>query len=372
MARRSRNSEKHGDGWADRTGNGSVDDVRIYGRALTPGELASGADPVQDALLALNFDEFDKSGTYYSYGSSPFVLNGVVSADRTPQPELAPMKYSHAWIRFADVDAANGVFRVTNDYRFTDTSNIEVRWSLVEGKTTLARGTVRPDLAPGGSQVVQVDLPANPRSGQRWLNLDAVLVEATPSAPAGHVVSSEQLPAGGANIPAAPRPRPKGPASVTDTGDAIEVTGDGFAYTFDRAAGTFTSMRSRGTELIERGPVLDVWRAPIGNEWANWGDAEGRRFWALGLDRLETTVQSVTLTEPEPGTARITVDARSQAPGVSGQGFTERYVYTVDGAGIITVSQTVEAFGTTMRNLPWLPRVGVNLQMPERYDTFEW
>jgi beta-galactosidase len=115
-----------------------------------------------------------------------------------------------------------------------------------------------------------------------------------------------------------------------------------------------------------------VWRAPIGNEWANWGDAEGRRFWALGLDRLETTVQSVTLTEPEPGTARITVDARSQAPGVSGQGFTERYVYTVDGAGIITVSQTVEAFGTTMRNLPWLPRVGVNLQMPERYDTFEW
>lgn len=367
-----RNSEKHGDGWAGRTGNGSVDDVRIYDRALTPEELAGSADPSGEALLALDFDEFDDQGAYYSYGSSPFVLNGVVTADRTPQPELGQMKYSHAWLRFADVDAANGVFEVTNDYRFTDTSGIEVRWSLVEGAKTIESGTVQLDIAPGDSQVVQVELPANPRSAQRWLNLDAALLDATPWSPAGHVVSSEQLAAGGENIPAAPRPRIRGPVSVTDSGDSIELAGDGFEYVFDRATGTFTSMRSRGTELVERGPALDVWRAPIGNEWAGWGDAEGRRFWALGLDRLESTVENVTLTEPEPGTAEITVDARSQAPGVSGQGFTERYVYTIDGAGVITIKQTVEAFGSTMRNLPWLPRVGFNLQMPERYGTFEW
>ncbi|MQA87630.1 MAG: DUF4981 domain-containing protein [Streptosporangiales bacterium] len=367
-----RNAEKHGDGWAGRTGNGSVDDVRIYDRALTPEELAHSADPVGDAVLALDLDSFRKRGSYHSYGSSPFLLNGVVKADRTPQPELAQMKYSHAWLRFEDVDAAAGRFRIVNDHRFTDTSNRLVRWTLTEGRKVLASGTLSPSIRPGGSQAVRVRLPGNPDNTQRWLNLDAVLAEATPWAPAGHVVASEQFPAGGEEVPAPEPPRAEGAVSVSETGEVVEVSGDGFGYTFDRSAGTFTSMRAGGTELIERGPLLDVWRAPIGNEWAPWGDAEARRFWRLGLDRLETTVEDVTVDRPDPGAVRITVDARSQAPQVAGEGFAERYVYTVDAAGVVTLRQTVEAFGETMRNLPWLPRVGFNLRMPARYDTFEW
>lgn len=367
-----RNAEKHGDGWPGRTGNGSVDDIRVYDRALTPAELATGADPVSDALLALDFDDFAERGDYLAYGSSPFLLNGVVSADRTPQPELAQMKYSHAWLRFADVDAAAGRFRVHNDYRFTDTAGIEVRWSLVEGSRTVASGRVRPNLRPGEDRIVTVDLPPNPNDVQRWLNLDAVLIRATPWAPAGHPVSSEQLAAGGTRPPS-PAPAPGGDGvSVADDGSAVTVSGREFAYRFDRAVGTFTSLRARGAELVERGPVLDVWRAPIGNEWANWGDAEGRRFWRMGLDRLRTTVEEVAVDRPDGASARITVRARSQAPDVPGQGFAERYVYTVDAAGVLTVEQTVEAFGDTMRGLPWLPRVGLALRLPQRYRTLEW
>lgn len=367
-----RNSEKHGDGWAGRTGNGSVDDVRIYDRALTPEELATGADPADQALLALGFDEFTNAGSYDAYGASPFLLNGLINADRTTQPELDQMKYSHAWLRFADVDAAAGEFEIRNDYRFVDTSNLEVRWALVEGSQTVASGTVAPDLEPGQSQRVAVSLPPNPDGVERWLNLDAVLLAATSWAPAGHSVASEQLAAGGDHAPRPDDPPAGQRVSVVDDGATVTVSGRAFAYTFDRAAGTFTSMRSRDTELIDSGPLLDVWRAPIGNEWANWGDAEGRRFWALGLDRVETTVGEVTVTQPDRATARITVQAESSAPDVEGQGFTESYVYTVDAAGIMSIDQTVEAFGETMRNLPWLPRMGFALRMPQRYDTFEW
>jgi beta-galactosidase len=366
-----RNAEKHGDGWPGRTGNGTVDDVRVYDRALAPDEVTSGVDPIADAVLALDFDRIAKQGDYFAYGSSPFLLNGVIKADRTPQPELAQMKYSHAWLRFTGVDAAAGRFRVLNDYRFTDTANVEIRWSLVEGDRTQAEGRLRPALRPGESREVTVPVPPAGAT-QRWLNLDAVLVDATPWAPAGHPVASEQLAAGG-QAPPAPAPPPAGDGvTVADDGSVVTVTGREFAYRFDRAAGTFTSLRARDVELIERGPVLDVWRAPLGNEWANWGDAEGRRFWRMGLDRLRTTVDGVTVERPDPATARITVAARSQAPDVPGQGFTERSVYTVDAAGVLTVEQTVEAFGATMRALPWLPRVGFNLRMPDRYGTFEW
>jgi hypothetical protein len=57
---------------------------------------------------------------------------------------------------------------------------------------------------------------------------------------------------------------------------------------------------------------------------------------------------------------------------VTGEGFTERYVYDVDSAGTVTVRQQVEAYGSRMRSLPWLPRVGLAVEMPRSFGTFEW
>lgn len=370
-----RNSEKHGDGWAGRTGVGAVDDVRVYDRALTAGELAGGADPAGQALLALDFDQVHTDGTYLSYGSSPFLLNGVVSADRTPQPELAQMKYSHAWLRFEGVDAAAGEVRMVNDYRFRDTSEVTVRWRVEQGGRTLADGEARPRLGPGESIVLDLPVPGPPDGAadpERWLVLEAVLAADTAWAEAGHVLAAEQLAAGGAGPPTPPAPESRGQLRM-ETGDGqVRLSGPGFSYRFDTGQGTFTRMRSRGHDLLTGGPRLDVWRAPIGNEWAGWGQAEGRLFWRLGLDRLRTTVEDVTVERTGPRTARITVAAHSEAPDVDGEGFTERYVYDVDSAGTVTVRQRVEAYGSRMRSLPWLPRVGFALDLPERFTTFEW
>jgi beta-galactosidase len=370
-----RNSEKHGDGWAGRTGVGEIDDVRVYDRALTAAELAGGADPADQALLALDFDEVVEDGTYLAYGSSPFLLNGVVLADRTPQPELAQMAYSHAWLRFEDVDAATGQVRLGNDYRFTDTSAVEVRWRLTQGARTLARGTVSPELAPGESTVLELPLPppqARERDLERWLVLEAVLTEDTPWAPAGHVLASEQLAAGGSKPPTPRTPTSPLPLDLATEGTQVGLSGRDFSYVFDTGAGTFTQLRSRGRDLVAGGPRLDVWRAPIGNEWANWGQAEGWLFWQLGLDRLATTVDDVTVERTGPRTARITVEAHSEAPDVPGEGFAERYVYEVNSAGVLTISQQVEAYGDRMRALPWLPRVGLAVDLPQGFGTFEW
>jgi beta-galactosidase len=295
-----------------------------------------------------------------------------VSADRTEQPELAQMKYSHAWIRFADVDATDGRVRVRNGYRFTDTSDVAIRWRLTQGGRTLAKGVEDPVLEPGESTVLDLDLPPVRGKTERWLSLDAVLTEPTSWAPAGHSLATEQLAAGGSKPPGPPAPPATKRLRLDTGGDRIELSGPGFSYVFDRSDGTFTRMRADGQDLIERGPRLDVWRAPIGNEWANWGEAEGRRFWAIGLDRLETIVEGVAVKRTGPRTARIVADIRSASPSVAGQGFTERYVYAVDSAGTVRIRQRAEAYGDQMRSLPWLPRVGIALEMPEDYATFTW
>ncbi len=373
-----RNSEKHKDGYAGRTARGTFDSVRVYDRALTGRELASGADPAGEAVLALNFDTFERRGGYLSYGSSPFLLNGVVSADRTPQPELAQMRYSHAWIRFEPVDPARGTFRVKNQYRFTGTSDIELRWKLTRGGRTLRRGTLHPRLAPGGSTEVDLRLPpAGPGDVERWLTVEAVLTEDTALGRAGHVVSSEQLAAGGERAP-----RPSAATGATSTGgvrvsagDGVtHVTGKGFDYAFDHSTGTWTSMRAGERQLVQRGPVLDVWRAPIGNEWASWGQSEANLFWTAGLNRLRTEVTSVEVGRPGSGpdaAARVTVHSEVAAPGHP-TAFEQTMTYRIDAAGTVRLTHRVTPVSEEIKSLPWLPRMGVRLRLPGSFERIEW
>ena len=74
--------------------------------------------------------EKDKNGReYYTYGgdygvNAPsdgnFLCNGIVNPDRTPHPAMAEVKYAHQNIGFEAIDLANGLFRVTNRFYFTN------------------------------------------------------------------------------------------------------------------------------------------------------------------------------------------------------------------------------------------------------------
>ncbi|MGO4421117.1 glycoside hydrolase family 2 TIM barrel-domain containing protein, partial [Streptomyces sp. MCAF7] len=227
-----RNTDTMEDGYAGRTAHGTVDQVRVYGTALTPGQLAADEDPEREALIALDFDD-------------------------------------------------------------------RLRWKVTQGAKTVASGDRALDVGPGDSAEIQLPaLPANPGGYERYLTVQAVTARDTDWAKAGHVVSFGQFAVGGDRVPepAAPADTDTGTerfASADDRGETVEVTGEGFRYTFGKKDGTLTSMRVGGRELLRSGPELDAWRAPISNERSDWGTAEGKRWRALGLDRLRTTVDGV-------------------------------------------------------------------------------
>lgn len=374
-----RNQEKHGDSFAGRTAHAVVDNARVYDRALPPGLIRAGKDPAEQAALALNFDSLKREGEYSAYGSSQFVVNGLVNADRTPQPELKQLAYSHAPIRFTPLpgaeDASDGRFVVRNLNHTLSTSAYDLSWKLVQGGREVDSGTLDVAVGPGESKRVDLDLPAAGET-ERFLVLEARLSEAARSIPAGHPISSEQLRAGGTRPAPAPAPaadRSSGSLSVEENGDRVSVRGKGFSYAFDRSTGTLSSMNADGTERVVAGPKLDVFRAPIGNAWANWSgvDAESK-FRAVGLDRLATEVESFEVTRPEPGKVRVRVDTAVSAPDVEGNGFDSRWSYTVDRSGRIGLDHSVRAYGSKMRSLPWLPRVGFSMRVPDSFGDMRW
>jgi beta-galactosidase len=365
-----RNSETMQDNMRGRMAHGTIDEVRVYPRALTAAELADGADPKDDAALALDFDSFTERGSFLSNGQSLSGVDGLVGSDRYLQPETAQLAWAQSPIRITR--SAGGV-TVTNERTFTGTDDVRLRWRLTEGSRTVRSGERPLRLGPGQSAEIALPaLPPNPSGAERWLTAEVVLARSAWHAEPdehSHVVGFGQFPAGGTWVPGVRLAEPAEPVRVTERDDAIEVAGRDFRYVVDRGRGTLSSMRYRGNELLRSGPQLDVWRAPISNETYTWGRAEGEDWRRVGLDRLVTTPTSVSVTPGER--VSVTVTSRVAAPGYADAWFDQATTYLVDSAGQIEVRHTVSPQGR-VRTLPYLPRLGFTLQVPDRFGRFAW
>ncbi|MCX4908935.1 glycoside hydrolase family 2 TIM barrel-domain containing protein [Streptomyces sp. NBC_00878] len=348
-----------------RMAHGTIDQVRVYHQALTPAQL--DADPASQAVLALDFDRLTKKGEYDSYGSGTGGVDGVVSSDRTVQPEARAMAAVHAPIRITDADATDGKVTVLNERSFTGTRDLRLRWEITEGARVIDRGTRPLSLTPGERTDIRLTTPpANPKDADRQLTVEAVQVKDTAWARAGHTVAVEQFGIGGRQLAGVLPARSPGKVTATETPDRITVSGRGFTYAFDRKSGELTSMKAGGRELLSGGPELDAWRAPVSNEISS----EDGPWRAAGLDRLRTDPGKVEVAERD-GSVTVTVPSTVAAPGVKDSSFTQTIRYTVTGTGEVRIDHRAEAHGAA-RKVPYLPRIGLTLQLPDRYDEFTW
>jgi beta-galactosidase len=362
---RNAETQQDNDLWNARTARGLIDDARVYGTALTGEQLAGGHDPAGDAVLALDFDTYERRGDFLSLGISLSGTDGLVGSDRYVQPETAEMAWAQAPLRFT---AASGNVRVRNEQQ-AGTFDVRVRWAIVEQGRTLASGSRAVRLGPGQSGDLDVaPAPANPHDRERFLNVTAVTTTPVAWAPAGWVVGYDQFAVGGRAVPGIrPLPAPGAPA-LDHRGGTITVRGDGFTYRFDD--GALTSMRVRDTELLHGGPQLDVYRPPTSNETYDWG-TDDRRIWhETGLDRLRTTVNRVqTRTEADA----VVVEVRSTVAGPGTEpllSFDQTMRYRIDRRGTVELAHDVVPQGSRAGDLPYLPRVGVALRLPDRMQRF--
>ncbi|MEV7552028.1 glycoside hydrolase family 2 TIM barrel-domain containing protein [Amycolatopsis sp. NPDC089917] len=352
-------------GWM---GRGAVDDVRIYDKPLSAADL-SGATPVSGAVLALDFDSVADRGSHLSYGSSLSGVDGLIGSDRSAQPETAQMAWAHQPLRFA---YSGGALSVTNERQFKGTDELNLRWRIQEGSRIVARGEQPLRVAAGSTGRISLPAPSNPADRERFLTVEAVTTQGEPMLAKGHVLAHDQFSLGGRRIPGLDR-TPLGGKSVDVVEDAAAVTASaaGVTYKVDKATGALTSIRHQGKELLSGGPKLDAWRAPISNETFAWGRAEGEDWRKAGLDRLKTAVTGVRVEKDGSRGVKVIVDSRVAAPDVTGAWFDQTMTYAVDRTGTLSLGNRVVPQGS-VRTLPYLPRIGVSLAVPDRYDRFAW
>ena len=362
------------DQYRGRTAHGDIDQVRIHGVALDARTLAQAAEPRQPALLALDFDALVERGSFLSYGVSLSGVDGLVGPDRELQPETAQLAWVSQPLRMRlQVDGRRATLALHNEQAFAAIDGARLRCRVVQGGQVLAQAEDPLRIDAGASRTLDIALPDNPQDMERFLDVEVSSTRTLDLQPAGWLLARDQFALGGHRVAGAQPPQAASAVTLDDTAAALHVRGTEFEYRFDKASGALASMRVRGRELLhaDGGPRLDAWRAPISNEIYAWGGSEGMAWRQAGLDRLQARLQSFSARRIDAGNVEVTARSRVAAADVADAWFEQELRYRIDAAGSVAIHHAVSPQGR-LRQLPYLPRIGLALRVPAAFDRFGW
>ena len=319
----------------------------------------------------------DEDGTeWFAYGGdfgdepndSNFVCDGLVFPDRTPSPGLIEYKKYCEPVAVEAVDAGKGLVRVTNRYDFLSLEHLAVTWNLIEDGKSIQGGELASLKVPSrqnGELAVPVALPGHAEGKEYFLNLRFTLKADTAWAKAGHEVAVAQVAVPFAAAKAfAVIPQAGLQLDVEDDKNGMIIFGNDFQVAFDKVYGVLSEWAYQGLSLVEAGPRLNLWRAPIDNDRFGpflkvWREAR--------LDALQHRVISCEAIARSQEKVVVRVQTRV-APPVLRIGWLCDYEYAIHNTGDIVLTVA----GTPQGEWPHLPRIGLQMTLPMGLESVAW
>jgi beta-galactosidase/beta-glucuronidase len=324
-----------------------------------------------------DFDDLPNDGN--------FCIDGLCWPDREPHTGLIEYKKILEPVEVTPIDLAQCLLRVTNRYSFLSLAHLAIAWSITCEEEILAQGTLLPLETPASASSelrIPYELPTGQIGDEYWLNLSFSLAQDTAWAKQGYELAWAQLMLpnnsslqAGHGDPALQQQRNNKLSAIRDiefiditnlrieeNARIITIRGADFALTFDKFQDTIASWQHAGIQLIHTSPRLNVWRAPIDNDRrivSKWYEA--------ALDRLQHRINSVALHLPDAASAQVIIETT-----LAGYGFPPRFVchytYDISATGEVAITAAVTPLG----ELPDLPRIGLEMILPEGFTQFTW
>jgi beta-galactosidase len=304
------------------------------------------------------------------FGDKPndgnFCCNGLVQPDRKPNPSLYEVKKVYQRIHVLPVDILDGKFRILNEYDFLDLDSTDIRCEVSADGQVIQTGTLpKLPLPPGAQRNLQINFnKTNLQPGaEYWIKIIFTLAADTSWARQGHILAWDQF-----KIPFDVPPAPVVdlntiPAlTLKEDPQKITVSGDDVELTFGKKSGALESFLFNEKQLVASPLVPNFWRVPTDNDDGNRMPERLGAWRNAGPDRTVNTVEARQLT---PQVVRITAEASIPV----GTNSTCKTVYTVYGSSDIIVDLNFTPVGG---NLPDLPRFGMQMAVPARFDKLTW
>jgi len=362
--------------YAHAMGN-SVGNLQDYWDVIEKYPILQGAfiwDWVDQGLLTKN----DEGEEFWAYGGDfgpddvpsdgCFCINGLVFPDRSPHPSLAEVKKVYQYVGIAPVDLSQGRMLITNKYDFTNLKDFTLNYTIEEEGQTLLEGSIPgPDLQP--HQTLEIDLDyklPEPKPGlEYFITVDVVRQDKWTIVQKDHVYASEQF-----KLPIYIDAHALDVQSMTgleivESDQSVSIQGEGFSVVFDLELGKWTSWKLNNSEMIKDPLTPNFWRAPIDNDFGNNHHLRCR-VWRETGQKASLTAKHVERLLPQ----LIQVEFSYHLPDLDGEPMaTLDLRYKVFGSGDVQVDYY---FKKIKKDLPEIPRIGMQLILPAEYNHLEF
>lgn len=208
-----------------------------------------------------------------------FAFNGIVRADRTPNPALYEVKKVYARIA-TRLDGTTLI--VTNKHSFIDLSAYELTvTSIINGKEDKSIKLDIPETLPGLESRIHLPEVLFDNEGELCINVDFTLKNDCEYAKQGEKMAYNQFLIRYKLREFAPsKEMPKYKVFK----DKFEVMGNAFKYTFDRKKHQFSSIMFKGEDIFTSPIKPQFWRAFTNNDTY---PSVGKAAALLGLKRFK-------------------------------------------------------------------------------------
>lgn len=361
-----------------------IDQLAVFAD-IVPSEslLEPSGETKKMAALWLDFENVRNEGEFFSYGIGGRTY-GSIWPDRSIQPEMWQIKKSGQPFTARMISPANGIVEITNRYLFTNLDEMNIVWELEKGGEILEQGEINTDLEPLKSALIEIPYhkPVIDPGVEYRLLISLRQKESKSWAEPGYEIAWEQFDLPWSVDSDEVEEKPEAFSVISYEDGMLTIAGDDFRYVFDSREGALSSFIISGKEMLKRGAMLNVWRAPLANEvdgWAAWrsgfqyrrrgyGGWISSEWFALGLDNMKTVQESFDYKQNDDGS--ITVSIRNLSRPSSGSlAFINHYIYTIGGSGEMTIDHTVIPDGTMPQ---WLPRIGTDWVFDPSLKNVEW
>ncbi len=329
-------------------------------------------DWVDQGIIRVRHDGKTEVSYGGDFGDKPnlkaFCMNGVVFADRSLNPKYNEVKtvYAPIGIKLISYDKDNGKveIEITNRNHHTGLDQYEFTATpVVNGRIGKPMKISVPNLAPGESGKIEVNINKPKQEGDLRLNVAVTLRDNTLWAPAGHEVVMRQLDLN-PDLMASVKTDVKKAAKPTTAEDAdlIKVRGKNFEVAWDKNDGNLSNLSYYGSPIL-KGSQFQAFRAPTDNDksFGNWLAKDWEKH---NIATPTIKCKSIKVNESEDCTI---IESEQEYSYLEGKINVESE-YRVYGDGTIDLIQTYDREG----NLPELPRLGSVLIADSKYSHVDW
>jgi len=217
-----------------------------------------------------DFGEVINHSTHYKKYVGNFVVNGLVSPDRKPNPGLWEVKKAHQNIKLSPIVSVDKPLKIKNKFFFQSLTDVEARWELLEDGVLVKSGKLDlPHIAP--QTMVTVASPirqyAFDASKEYFFKLIFTLNKELSWAEKGHTIAWDQylIPLQ-KKVLTAKVEKSSQKLVLKETTTSYNFSSKNFKAKIDKEKGFLTSYEYHGKKVVVGDLKPNFWRALTDND----------------------------------------------------------------------------------------------------------